>query len=452
MTTVLLVEDDAHLREVMAYQLHSHDIPVDAVADGRLAIRFLEEQPNPALIITDVKMPNADGFKVLEAARRLAPRTPVLMLTAFGSVEMAVEAMRAGAFDFISKPFHKDQFLLTVDKALGHGRLVMENAELRGRAGSDVVAVSPSMRDVLNQARQVAATSATILLLGESGVGKEVLAHEIHRASERHDKPFIALNCAAIPRELLEAELFGFSKGAFTGAHKERVGKFVAADGGTLFLDEIGDLDDTLQAKLLRVLEQRMVDVVGGAPVAVDVRILAATHQDLAARVAEKRFRQDLFYRLAVIPLRIPPLRERPEDIAVLFTRFVHSYSGAAQVTVSEELLRAVVRRPWPGNVRELRNLAERMVALRKTDALDVSDLPPEDAPTTVHPGFLRLDPANIQLPEEGVALEDLERAVVIYALRRHAWNIAAAARYLRVPRHILIYRMEKFGITRHGT
>ena len=447
MSRVLLVEDDASLREVMAFQLRARKLDVDAVADGRDGVKYLETQPHPSLVITDVKMPHADGFAVLAAAKAHAPSTPVLVLTAFGGVEMAVQAMRAGAFDFISKPFHKEQFLLTVEKALEHRRLVDENRELRRARQDDVVAVSPSMRDVLAQARQVAATSATVLLLGESGTGKEVLAHEIHRASERRDRPFIALNCAAIPHDLLEAELFGFSRGAFTGAHKDRTGRFVAADGGTLFLDEIGDLDDALQAKLLRVLEQRTVDVVGGGTVAVDVRIIAATHQDLAARVAEKRFRSDLFYRLAVIPLRIPTLRERPEDAVVLFRRFVESFAGAAKVTVDGELLRAIERRAWPGNVRELRNVAERMVTLRKGDALTLADLPPEDAPSSTGSAVTRIDPANLQLPDEGIALEELERAVVVYALRRHAGNIAAAARYLRVPRHILVYRIEKFGI-----
>lgn len=452
MNPVLLVEDDASLREVMAYQLQTRQLEVKTVADGREAMEYLESQPPPALVITDVKMPHADGFQVLAAARRHAPGTPVLMLTAFGGVETAVQAMRAGAFDFISKPFHKEQFLLTVDKALQHQRLVSENEELKRSQQNTIVAVSPPMRDILSQARQVAVTSATVLLLGESGVGKEVLAHEIHRVSDRRDKPFIALNCAAIPHDLLEAELFGFSKGAFTGAHKDRVGRFVAADGGTLFLDEIGDLGDGLQAKLLRVLEQRMVDVVGGNPVAVDVRILAATHQDLATRVAEKRFRADLFYRLAVIPLRIPPLRERPEDAAVLFRRFVQVFAGGVDISISADLMRAVERRRWPGNVRELRNVAERMVTLRKANALSLQDLPPEDAVAAPgQAGVLRLDPANLQLPEEGVALEDLERAVVVYALQRHAGSIAAAARYLKVPRHILVYRIEKFGIPRNG-
>lgn len=452
MNNVLLVEDDASLREVMLYQLESGHIPAEAVVDGREAIQYLQTQPPPALIITDVKMPHADGFQVLEAARKHAPATPVLILTAFGNVEMAVRAMKAGAFDFVNKPFHKEQFLLTVEKALKHGRLVRENEALRHPAHPTIVAVSPSMREVLTQARQVALTSATVLLLGESGVGKEVLAHEIHRASERRGKPFIPLNCAAIPHELLEAELFGFSKGAFTGAHKERVGKFRAADGGTLFLDEIGDLDDSLQAKLLRVLEQRMVDVVGGDSVAVDVRIIAATHQDLAARVAERTFRQDLFYRLAVIPLRIPPLRDRPEDAAVLFQRFVQAFAGGAEITIQDELLRALEKRRWSGNVRELRNVAERMVALRRGNELRLDALPPEDAPAAQEQVRMQLDPANIQLPDDGVALEELERAVVVYALRRHAGNVAAASRYLRVPRHILVYRIEKFGISRDGS
>ena len=388
METVLLVEDDTSLREVMLFQLEAAGLKVVALSSGADALVHLHREAAPALIITDLKMPGVDGFQLLAEARKKVPGTPVLVVTAFGSVETAVTAMRGGAYDFISKPFHRDQFILTVTKALDHRRLVAENETLRRQQSEDgeVVAVSAVMRDVLTQARQVANTSATIMLLGESGAGKEVIAHEIHRASDRHQKPLIAINCAAIPKDLLESELFGFAKGAFTGAHKDRRGKFVAADGGTLFLDEIGDLDDALQAKILRVLEQRTVDVIGGESQQVNVRIITATHRDLARDVKEKRFRQDLFFRLAVIPLRIPPLRARPEDTAVLFVKFVRKFAGAATVDVTPALLAALTRRSWPGNVRELRNVAERMVALRRRNVLDVDDLPPEDAPSDTAP------------------------------------------------------------------
>ncbi|MEW5847953.1 MAG: sigma-54 dependent transcriptional regulator [Myxococcota bacterium] len=449
--TVLLVEDDASLREVMAFQLQSEGYRVIKSASGAEALTHLEHEAPPAVVITDLKMPHMDGFQVLAEVRKRAPLTPVLVVTAFGNVETAVQAMRGGAFDFVSKPFHKDQFLLTVQKAVAQWRLLDENERLKedSRREGECVAVSPAMREVLAQARQVANTTATVLLLGESGAGKEVLAREIHRASDRRDKPFVAINCAAIPKDLLEAELFGFARGAFTGAHKERVGKFQAADGGTLFLDEIGDLDDALQAKILRVLENRTVDVIGGGTVPVNVRIIAATHRDLAAEVAAKRFRQDLFFRLAVIPLRIPPLRSRPEDASVLFARFIRRFSGDANITMSDALLRAVERRAWPGNVRELRNVAERMVALRKSDSLDVGDLPPEDAPGAAAAAQTwNLRPGNIELPPEGVGLEELERAVIEYALEKNAGNVSAAARFLKVPRHILVYRIEKFGIS----
>lgn len=451
--TILLVEDDNSLREVMAFQLRSGARHVVAVHGGAQAIKHLQEHPCPDVIITDIKMPQVDGFEVMRFARQHCPGVPVLVVTAFGSVEMAVTAMRAGAFDFVSKPFHKEQFLLTVEKACAQRRLLKENQQLRENPRArdeddEVVAVSPVMQEVLQQARQVAATQATVMLLGESGSGKEVLAREIHRASDRKHKPLVAINCAAIPRELLESELFGFAKGAFTGAHKERIGKFQAADGGTLFLDEIGDLDDALQSKLLRVLEQRTVDVLGGPTVEVNVRIVTATHRPMEADVSAGRFRRDLFFRLAVVPIWIPPLRDRPEDAQVLFKRFVTRFAGGAAVTLSEDLVAAISKRRWPGNVRELRNVAERMVALRRSPHLTLADLPAEPAlgGDEAHP-VLRLDPKHIELPTGGASLEDIERAVVTYALEHSAWNIAAAARFLRTPRHILVYRMEKFGI-----
>ncbi|MBI5494145.1 MAG: sigma-54-dependent Fis family transcriptional regulator [Deltaproteobacteria bacterium] len=446
---VLVVEDDPSLREVIAFQLGDAGCDVIRCADGAEAIAFLTDQPPPAVVITDVKMPRADGFEVLAAARRLAPQTPVLMITAFGSVELAVEAMRKGAFDFVSKPFHKDQLLLTVDKAREHWRLATENARLKQRVTEhdEIIAVSASMREVLQQARQVAQTSATVLLLGESGTGKEVIAREIHRCSDRAASPLVALNCAAIPRDLLESELFGHARGAFTGATRERQGRFAAADGGTLFLDEIGDLDEALQAKLLRVLEERRVDVVGGGSIAVNVRIIAATHQDLASLVREGRFRQDLFFRLSVVPLRLPALRARRQDIPVLFGRYVRQFGGP-DLKVTPALFAALEARAWPGNVRELRNVAERMVALRRADVLDATDLPAEDAPAMAAEP-LELDPARLRLPADGISLEELEKAVVIHAIEHNGGNLSAAARFLRVPRHILVYRMEKFGISR---
>ncbi len=451
---VLLVEDDASLLEVMTFQLRAAGHAVQAFGSGAAAMAWLAGSHTPDLLITDLKMPGMGGFELLKAAHLRFPQLPVLLVTAFGSVEVAVEAMRRGAFDFVTKPFHKDQFLLTVEKALEHARLTAENQRLRddSHAAQEIIALSPAMRELMTQARQVAQTSATVLLLGESGAGKEVVAKEIHRASDRASRPFVAINCAAIPKDLLEAELFGFAKGAFTGAHKDRIGKFVAAEGGTLFLDEIGDLDEVLQSKLLRVLEERQVDVVGGGAVPVNVRVVAATHRDLSVDVKERRFRQDLYFRLAVVPLRIPPLRARPEDAMALFRMFVRRF-GAGKVEISDSLLNAVAHRPWPGNVREVRNVAERMVTLRRADLLDVQDLPPEDAPGMLETATLQLSLDNLSLPPEGVSLEALERAIVVHALNRNGGNIAAAARFLRIPRHVLVYRLEKFDIQRdaHG-
>jgi two-component system NtrC family response regulator len=368
----------------------------------------------------------------------------VLVITAFGNVETAVEAMKEGAYDFIGKPFHREQLLLAVDKAFERRRLAAEVRDLRIRAVGverEVVSVSPAMNQVLSMADRVAGTDATVLITGESGTGKEAVARRIHVRSQRAEGPFVAVNCAAIPGELLESELFGHARGAFTGAVRDRAGRFRQAAGGTIFLDEVGEIPLLLQAKLLRVLQERAVDVVGGDhPVPVDARIVAATNRDLPEKVRDGTFREDLYYRLNVVEIRVPPLRDRPEDILPLVEYFMKEASAGREITVPPAVMEELKSRPWPGNVRELKNACERMAILCAGAEVSIEDLPPA-APRTGEEWP--------SLPPDGLSLVDLEKKVIERAMRLKGGNITQAAAYLRVPRHILVYRIEKYGIRR---
>ena len=398
-------------------------------------------------------MPGIPGMEVLRKIRAGSPDVPVLVITAFGNVETAVAAMKEGAYDFIGKPFHRDQLLLAVEKALDRRRLATEVRDLRIRASGverDVVSVSAPMRRLLEMADRVAATDATILITGESGTGKEVLARRIHVRSLRAEGPFVAVNCAAIPAELLESELFGHARGAFTGAVRDRSGRFRQASGGTLFLDEVAEIPSTLQGKLLRALQERVVDAVGAdAPVPVDVRILAATNRDLRGRIRDGSFREDLYYRLNVVELAVPPLRERPDDIPPLVLRFVSEFAAGREIAVPDIVVAELSRRSWPGNVRELRNACERMVILCRGDEVSLDDLPPASRGDGRGNGAEDASVALPPLPAEGLSLVDLEKRVIERALRMKGGNITQAAVFLRIPRHILVYRIGKYGLRR---
>ena len=448
---VLLIDDDEGVREVVAFQLEDAGYRVTAAASGEEGLVAFDREP-PDAVLTDLKMPGVDGMQVLAAIQRKAEVVPVVVVTAFGSVEVAVSAMRAGAHDFITKPFSKEALLLKVERAVAHGRLLAENRHLRQRveasASRPFLVLSDAMRRLMEQVQQVARSDLPVLLSGESGTGKELVARELHRLSARSGGPFVALNCAAIPPELLEAELFGHEKGAFTGAVGKRDGRFRAADGGTLLLDEIGDMPAALQPKLLRVLQEQAVEPVGSSkPVSVDVRVVASTHRDLAARIEEGAFRSDLYYRLAVVPLRVPPLRERSEAIGPLFDLFLEAEARRAgrSLTVDPAVHSELVRRPWPGNVRELENLARRTSLLAKGPTVAVADLEPGVAPVD---GALDLgQPGGVRLPAGGIDLQQTEKAIVVEALRVCEGNKAAAARFLGIPRHVLIYRMQKYEL-----
>ncbi|CAH2030398.1 sigma-54-dependent transcriptional regulator [Trichlorobacter ammonificans] len=445
---ILIIDDDTSLRRVLEFNLQEAGYQTAAAASGEEGLRLFGEV-EPALVISDMKMPGMDGMQVLKSIKEGAPDTPVIMITAFGSVDMAVEAMKAGAYDYITKPFNRDELRLTVAKALQFSSLSQENRHLKSQLTdradfSAIIGSSPAMEKVFQVVAKVADTEASVLITGESGTGKELVARSIHSRSSRASGPFVAINCAAIPHDLLESELFGHVKGAFTGAVRDKSGRFALADGGTLFLDEVGELPPALQPKLLRALQERMIEPVGGTkPVKLDVRVVAATNLDMEKAMSDGTFREDLYYRLAVIPLHLPPLRQRRDDIALLLRHFCGRH-GAEKVQFDTAALAALLAYPWPGNVRELENLVERLLIMRNGDTITVADLPEKilnhERPATAG--------SVVNLPPDGYSLEELEREVVVQALERNSWNQTAAARFLRIPRHTLLYRMEKYAIT----
>lgn len=451
--TILLIDDDESFREVTRFHLEEEGYVVRGVADGESGLRSFEENPT-AVVITDLKMPKLDGMELLPRLLARSPDVLVIVVTAFGDVASAVAAMKAGAFEFLPKPFDRDHLKLTVRRAFEHAVLRREVRELKGRlgdsAGKELLFRSDAMERVVEVADRVAATDVTVLILGESGTGKELVARRIHRMSARAAGPFVVVNCGAIPRDLLEDELFGHVKGAFTGATRDRRGRFLQADGGTIFLDEIGELPAELQTRLLRVLQERVVDVVGrDASVPVDIRVIAATNRDLEHAVAEGTFREDLFYRLNVVPLRIPALRERPEDILLLVRHFLARYGGAAEWKIPPGAVARLESLPWRGNVREVENLCQRIALLSQGREVSEDFLPPAPQATSDggDAGRATIAAGRIELPPGGVSLEALERDIIVRALELNGYNQSRTARFLQIPRHVLLYRIEKFGI-----
>lgn len=403
------------------------------------------------LVITDLRMPDVSGIALLKQIRSQYPETLIIILTAFGSVETAVEAMKAGAYDYLTKPVHPDEMSLVVRRALEHFRLVKEvrvlRASLNEKYGFDtILGHSGALLQVLDTAARAARTQSTVLIRGETGTGKELLAKAIHFNSGRKNKPLITINCAAIPKELLESELFGHRKGAFTGALADKRGKVEMADGGTLFLDEIGEMPLELQAKLLRLIQEGEIEKIGSEAVSkVDVRIIAATHRDLQAMIEDGIFREDLYYRLAVIPLTLPPLRERPEDVPELVQHFFRQSkqkNERAELTISSALIPYFSHYRWPGNVRELENAVERVVVLARGDQVTLEDLP-----AVLRREREETEGIEIGLPPQGISLEAIEKELILKALDKCGWNQTRAARYLDISRKTLIYRMERHGI-----
>ena len=442
---ILIIDDDNSLRRVLEYNLQEEGYDVKAASSGEEGLYWFG-QSKPDLVITDMKMTGMDGLMVLKSIKERSPETLVIIITAFGTVDVAVEAMKSGAYDYITKPFNRDELKLTVKKALQFNGLTEENKRLKSELTDKadfrtIVGSSKEMEKVFDVIRKVADTEAAILITGESGTGKELVARSIHNNSARRDAPFVAINCASIPRDLLESELFGHVKGSFTGAIKDKMGKFQAAEGGTLFLDEVGELPLELQPKLLRALQEKEVEAVGGTKTQkLDVRVVSATNLDIDKAIANGTFREDLYYRLGVIPIHLPPLRERRKDIPLLIRYFCGKH-GSDMVSFDKDALHTLVMYPWPGNVRELENTVERLLIMRNGDVIGVDELPEKFLDNGVSGS------AVITLPDEGYSLEQLEREVVVQALERNHWNQTAAARFLRIPRHTLIYRLEKYSI-----
>ncbi len=446
-SSILLIDDDDSLRRVMEFSLVEAGYRVQAAASGEDGLRLLEKESFDA-VITDITMPGMNGMEVLARVHERDERLPVVVITAYGTIESAVLAMKKGAFDYITKPFNRDELRLTLDKALRMRRLEKENAELRAEVTDrycfeSIIGVSEKIKDVLALAGRVAASDASVLITGESGTGKELLAKGIHYNSPRSGGPFVAVNCAAIPENLIESELFGHVKGAFTGAVKDREGKFEAAAGGTLFLDEIGDLRIDLQAKILRALQERQVDRVGGnRPIDLDVRVIAATNKDIERAVKEGGFREDLYYRLSVVTLHMPPLRERRDDIPLLVNHFLKKYNTGTELRIDAGALSTMKTYGWPGNVRELENVIERASVLKRGNVITLADLPEK-----LKKEKTEVESIILNLPDEGISLEDLEKNLIIKALEKHKGNQTRAAEYLGITRPTLIYRMEKYGI-----
>ena len=448
MATVLIIEDEAKMRRLLELNLGEDGFKTLSAGDAETGLTLLASEP-VHLVLTDLKLPGMSGLEFLQRAKQQNPALPIVVMTAFGSVETAVEAMKAGASDYVLKPFSLEEMRMVVRKELDHSRLQEENRSLREALGQkyshpNIVARSPKMQEVLATVERVAPTNSTVLLGGESGVGKDLIARAIHEKSRRASGPFVKINSTAIPENLLESELFGYEKGAFTGATNSKPGKFELADKGTLFLDEIGDVPAATQVKLLRVLQEREFERLGGTrTVKVDVRLVAATNRDLRAALEQGTFREDLYYRLNVVPIDIPPLRERKEDIPDLANLFLARFakdSGRPLRGIAPAAMQVLTAHYWPGNVRELQNVIERACALAAGPELKVDDIQ-LDVPRH------RSGAVNERFLPDGMTLDQWEDEMIREALKRAGGNKSQAARLLGLSRNALRYRLSKIGI-----
>jgi two-component system, NtrC family, response regulator PilR len=449
---ILIADDEESMREFLSIMLHREGYKVDAAADGAQAVARLKEHTYD-LVISDIKMPRLDGFQLLSNVKARTPETAVIMITAFSSTEEAVDAMKQGAYDYITKPFNNEEIRLIVRNALERKTLRQENTELKKELGKrlsfcSLVGKSRCMQELYDLIQKVAVSRVNVLITGESGTGKELVAKAIHFNSDRRDKPFIPINCGAIPENLLESELFGHEKGSFTGAVQQKSGMFEMADEGTIFLDEIGELPPMMQVKLLRVLQEREIRRVGGTKnLLVDVRLIAATNKDLEAEVARGAFREDLYYRLNVIRLALPPLRDRREDIPLLIEHLLEKLTGKGDVKVSDKAMRLLLDYHWPGNIRELENILERCVILGHGDQITDDGLPPQlrHAPIASSSG----GPAA-HFTETGLDLDaylgGIEKDILLQTLEKTGGIRKKAAEQLGISFRSIRYRLAKFG------
>ncbi len=452
--SILIVEDNTQEAGLLRDILQEKGYHVEIAYDGEQGINQLKENFYD-VVITDLAMPKIGGMEVLDYVVEHLPDTICIIITGYGSIKGAVEAIKKGAYEYLTKPIHQEEILLVVEKALETRRLRRENEYLRHRLWQEwgygeIVGKSKAMQRIFSIIEKVANTDSTVLILGESGTGKELVARAIHHASRRCNNSFIPVNCGAIPEELLESELFGHERGAFTGAIKTRLGRFELAHGGTIFLDEIAEMSPKVQVKLLRVLQEHTFERIGGSrSIKVDIRVIAATNKDLEREVREGRFREDLYYRLNVIPIRLPPLKERKEDIPLLVEHFLERFSrqkGLRKVEITNEALEFLMKHDWPGNVRELENVIERMIILSNRERLTVDDVP-EYIRDRLEP--IRLDGFfDLEIPDEGINLQALisefEKRLILKALDKTGWIKNRAAKLLHINRTTLLEKMKK--------
>jgi len=452
---ILLIDDDDSIRKVIGYMLDEAGYTAETAASAEAGLKAFSAQ-RPDLVLSDIKMPKKDGIQLLGEFKSIDASVPVIILTAFGTVETAVEAMKRGAADYLTKPISRDELLMTVAKILKMSRLERENESLRDTLNdrfrfASIVGLSPAMGAVFETLRKVAPTDATVLITGESGTGKELIAKAIHFNSPRRAQRLVTINCAAIPHELLESELFGHVRGAFTGAVRDKSGKFEQANGGTLFLDEIGSMPVTLQAKLLRALQEREIERVGESrPIKFDARVVAASNMELKKMVKEGTFREDLYYRLNVIPITLPPLRERREDIPLIARHFVQKSCKSNNLqlkTLTQEAVRAIMSYTWPGNIRQLENAIEHAVAMSGQER----EIPANTLPADVMESSGSLLLPTVAIPDEGInftsVVSQLERELISRCLEKTGGNKRQAARLLNLSRTTLIDKLHRLNI-----
>ena len=453
--SILIVDDEEAQRGAIAGFLRKQGYATAEAHNGATAVRHVEGNPVD-LLLTDFRMPDMTGLDVLDRVRAINPDIPIIVLTAYGSIETAVDIMKHGAFDYLQKPVELEELLLIIRRAREHRMLVSENKLLRQQLAErysfdNIISRSGAMEHVLNTAGRVAPSKASVLVRGESGTGKELIARAIHTASGRRDRPFLVINCAALPESLFESELFGHERGAFTGAERQRIGKFEQADGGTLFIDEVGDIPLAIQVKLLRALQFGQIERVGGSePLQLDVRIVAATNRDLESMIAEGSFREDLYYRLNVVTILLPPLRKRREDIALLADAFIRKYADANGKEVqgmSREAMDLLLRHDYPGNVRELENIIQRAVVLTRDQIVTTADLPP-----TLQAGTQSAESAEGRISGQSIfelgdltaRVESLERILIDKALEQSGGNQVKAAALLNISERTLRYKLAR--------
>jgi two-component system response regulator AtoC len=452
---ILVVDDEDYMREIVRRALEDAGYQVEEAADGNAAISMLRQYPYD-VIVTDLRLPGAPGEKILQEALAIFPETIIIIMTGFGNIQTAVDAIRQGAYDYIPKPFQLDELVMRVGKGVEERQLKSEISLLRSELQdkyqcSNLIGNSSAMQQIYRMVAMVAQKNTTILIQGETGTGKELVARAIHYTGSRKDHPLVCVNCSAIPANLLEDELFGHVKGAFTGAHQHRIGRFEQANHGTLFLDEIGDMPMDLQVKLLRVIQEREFQKVGGtSTIKVDVRIIAATHSDLMEKVKKGEFREDLYYRLNVIPMQIPPLRSRREDIPLLSSHFTKKFCGEQQVAlkqVSHRAMKQLVAFDWPGNVRQLENAIEMAVTLSADrELLDIADFPLVAKPTEEEMTF-----SEVTIPQEGIhfntLVSELERRLILQSLQAAGGNKKKAATLLHLKRTTFVEKLRRMGV-----